>query len=290
MKVSQKALTRYLVEIRECENWLKSKRQSWTRDTLDNKVTKYTTYLYESEADLSQASYLIYGLQLLHCDVVKQNFLVNAKLALSGWRKQSPGQMRVPVPEEFLFDLMQYGIDINRVDVSMALLIQYDGYLRPSECLTLTRDHICEPQGRKYPRWGLIIAPSTLHQTTKTGESDDSILLGDKAHDRWVKECLRCFFELWSMNFFPDISLPSYESFCRQACEKLGYKCACVMPHIIRHSSASNDVYHGRRTLAEVQKRGRWAAKKSVSRYEKHAFLLAQWRQVCPSRRQAVEA
>ena len=142
MKVSQKTLTRYLLEIREFESWLKSKRQRWTRDTVDNKVTKYITHLYETDADFSQASYLIYGLQLLHCDVAKQAFLVNSKLALSGWRKQSPGEMRVPVPEEFLFDLMQFGIDNNRVDISMAMLIQYDGYLRPSECLTLTKDHV----------------------------------------------------------------------------------------------------------------------------------------------------
>jgi hypothetical protein len=40
----------------------------------------------------------------------------------------------------------------------------------------------------------------------------------------------------------------------RLACSKLQYKTACMTPHVIRHSAASNDSYHRRRNLAEVQK------------------------------------
>ena len=99
MKVSQVTLTRYLKQIEEFEAWIQYKHQRLTESNLDKKVTNYITYLYESEAELTKASYLIYGLQLLKCECPRDAFLVNAKQALSGWRKQNPGQMRIPVPE-----------------------------------------------------------------------------------------------------------------------------------------------------------------------------------------------
>lgn len=61
------------------------------------------------------------------------------------------------------------------------------------------------------------------------------------------------------------------------------------MPHVVRHAAASNDRYHQRRTLLEIQKRGRWQAKASVSRYEKHALLLSSWRQAADRRRKTIE-
>ena len=63
-------------------------------------------------------------------------------------------------------------------------------------------------------------------------------------------------------SLFPELSLSFFEHWCRSACSSLQYKTACVMPHVIRHSAASNDSYHRRRNLAEVQKRGRWESKK----------------------------
>lgn len=133
LKVSQCTLTRYLNQIREFEEWAKSKKSKITEQNLDMRVTQYLTQLFDTDAEMSKASYLIYGLQLLHCKVDKNAFLVSAKQALSGWRKRDPGQMRVPVPEEFLHDLMHLAIQDERLDVAMAMLIQYDGYLRPSK-------------------------------------------------------------------------------------------------------------------------------------------------------------
>lgn len=39
----------------------------------------------------------------------------------------------------------------------------------------------------------------------------------------------------------------------------------------------------------EVQKRGRWECKKSVSRYSKHALLLHQWKQAPLNRKDVIE-
>ena len=287
--MGQSTLSRYLRCIADFEAWLKDRQKKRNAQNLDMQVNRYITWLYDQDAELSVASYLIYGLQLLQCDVHKDSFLVNSKQSLAGWRKKEPGSMRVPVPEEFLFDAMDLALEQQKLDVAMAILIQYDGYLRPSECLTLTRDNVVAPQGKKYPHWAIIIAPSALHQTTKTGEADDSILLGDRPHNKWVGECLHLYLAHCGFELFPTLSLHSFELWCKQACQQLKYHSQCIMPHVIRHSAASNDAYHSRRHLNEIQKRGRWAARKSVTRYEKHALLLSQCRQITPSRKKIVE-
>lgn len=287
LKVGQKTLNRYLQCIRDFENWCKNV-YARNSGTLDSRVTRYITYLYDQDAELSEATYLVYGLQLLRCQEPKEQFLVGSKLALAGWRKQSPGAMRLPVPEEFIFDLGTLALEQGRVDIAVLLCIQYDGYLRPSEAITLTKEHVTSPQGRRYPHWGLIIAPSSLKETTKTGNSDDSILLADRPHNRWMRDCMRLYMKHVDAELFPRLSLSQLESWCRQACTQLQYKTSVVMPHVLRHSGASNDAYHNRRPLNEIQKRGRWQARSSVSRYEKHSLLLAQWRQCAVGRKQVI--
>ena len=288
LKVSQKTLNRYLDSIQQFEGWATAKKINFTGGRLDRAVNKYLHFLFDDDAELSEATYLVYGLQLLKCTVPKHDFLTVSKQSLSGWRKQQPGSMRVPVPEEFVFDLGQFALDNHRTDIAMMLAIQYDAYLRPSEALSLTKKHVGFPQGKRYPHWSLVIAPSTLRQTTKTGKSDDSILLADLSHNSWMKECMKLFVAQTGDHLFESLTLGQLESWCKQACTTLGYSSACVMPHIVRHAGASNDMYHKRRSLAEIQKRGRWTSKSSVSRYEKHALLLKQWEQVAPSRKTVV--
>ena len=64
------------------------------------------TWMFDHEdVEPWAATYLVYGLQLLRCDVAKQDFLPNSKEALAGWKKLRPGSTRLPVPEEFIYDI-----------------------------------------------------------------------------------------------------------------------------------------------------------------------------------------
>ena len=47
----------------------------------------------------------------------------------------NPGKMRMPVPEEFLWNLGTLAVREGRLDVAMNLTLQYDGDMRPLECL-----------------------------------------------------------------------------------------------------------------------------------------------------------
>ena len=261
-KVSQKTLAAYYNRIRTFEDWARRRRQRVTKANLDKQVTSCLTWLSEGEeTDPSAGAYLVYGLQLLRCSVPKNTFLVNAKEALAGWRKQMPGRMRAPVPEEFIFDLATHAFETGHLDITMAILLLYDTYLRPSECLGLTLDHLAAPQGQRYKHWAIVVAPSALGETTKTGEVDDSVLVADLGDRDWLRQALTARVARCSGPLFPKLTLSRLEQFCKKACRDLLYKSCCVMPHILRHSGASNDVFHKRRKLEEVQKRGRWQEK-----------------------------
>ena len=290
LKVSQKTLHRYLQCLHDFEAWAKQHHRKVNENSLDRTVSAYLAHLYKEDAEYSVASYLVYGLQLVRCKVAKHDFLVSSKLSLAGWRKSEPGSMRVPVPEEFLYDFGLHALDTGRLDIAVALVIQFDGYLRPSECLGLTKAHVNPPHGKRYPHFSLVIAPSALQQTTKTGKTDDSIVLGDKVHNKPVNEVMRLWLLRCGEQLFQNLSLSQFEDWCKKVSVVLRYKSNCVMPHVVRHAGASNDRYHNRRSLHEIQKRVRWAAKSSVARYERAALLLSAWKQADSSRFKIIES
>ncbi|CAE7187344.1 unnamed protein product [Symbiodinium necroappetens] len=275
----------YHKHVREFEAWARAHRHRVTNKNLDRLVTLYLNFLEEDEEiQPSSGAYVIYGLQLLRNTGPKHEFLSNAKEALSGWKKIQPGGMRLPVPEEFIFDLGLLALHQQRGDLAFALALQYDTYLRPSELLSLTLDHVGYPAGGRYNKWSLVIAPSALGERTKQGTSDDSVMIADRADRRWLSEAMALYVGKCKHELFPQITLAFYERWCAKSCEQLSYRSACIMPHILRHSGASNDMFHKRRSLNEIQKRGRWQARKSVARYEKHALLLKRWEQASPKR------
>eukprot|EP00438_Fugacium_kawagutii_P016242 Skav225368 [mRNA] locus=scaffold476:95907:101244:- [translate_table: standard] len=237
-RVSQVTLSRYLACVENFRKWARMRKKRYDANNLDSTVNLYITELYKHDMEFSAASYLIYGLQLLECDVNKDDFLVMSKKGLAGWKREAPGGMRLPVPEEFIWDAATLALEQNREDIAVALSLQFDGYLRPSECLSLTCDQVTGPQGKKYPHWSVIIAPSTLQQTTKTGKTDDSVLLGDLPHHAWLKDVLKLWMHRRQGPLFPQLTLSYYERWMRQANYTLGYNVECLKPHVIRHRLA----------------------------------------------------
>ena len=127
-------------------------------------------------------------------------------------------------------------------------------------------------------QWGIVVAPSSLNERTKTGQTDDSLLVADVAH-AWLKDALALIYDKKAANttpIFPKWSLAQYDQAVASSVKALGLQKLGICPHVWRHSGASNDRQLRRRTLAGVQKRGRWASAKSTARYEKEAMVLQQ--------------
>lgn len=170
------------------------------------------------DCEISASAYLAYGLQLLRCNTNKDDFLTESKEALKGWRKRRPGNMRLPVPEEFVFDLATLALDEGRIDIAMLLVIQMDAYLSPSEALDLTKNHLAAPNGRRYPFWDLVVAPADLGDQTKTGTSDNSVLLGDLTHNKWIGPAFKFFVNASLHYLFEIVNLAYYERWLQAAC------------------------------------------------------------------------
>ena len=288
LKVTPSTLHRYQCSIRDFETWAAGKKLAVNKGNLDQRVNQYLTHLFMHGAETSAGTYLVFGLQLLRCEGDKKAFLPISKESLTGWRKQRPGSMRLPAPEEIVFDFAYAALEEDRADIAMALLLQYDCYLRPSECLGLTKDHLAAPVGGRYRHWAIIIAPFELQQASKTGSYDDSILVADKPDRAWLSSALTMFCKMSEHELFPNLNLSAYERWFHVTGRNLSYKSSVVMPHVLRHSGASNDVFQRRRDLRAVQKHGRWKARSSVSRYEKAGLLVKRWSEASASRRQTI--
>jgi hypothetical protein len=279
--VTKPTLTKYLQAIQYFEEWCQRQSHRFrTPAQVDRAMTLYLTDEYELGEKSWNGSHLVFGHQLLRNKGPDKDYLPEAKKALKAWKKRTLHQMRTPVPEEIVLSMGDALLDDEEIDVAVALSLQLDGYFRPSEIAELKTRQVMPPAmgaGPAYAKWGIVLAPQALGATTKTGQTDDSVLVGDVAHE-WLHDVLQLQVRGKTKNqkLFPNLNLRSYEGHLARVSKTMQLP-VYVSPHVVRHSGASNDRFHKRRSLLQIQKRGRWASTKSMLRYEKEALLLAAW-------------
>jgi hypothetical protein len=285
-KVTSNTLVRYHAALSEFDKWAKkNKRGGNTHTTLDHSIVEYMRQQYEDGHQSWEGSYLVFGYQLLRYTGVDSACLPESKKALKGWKTGAPGKMRLPFPEEVVLDVADFAVESQQGEAALAIALQLDGYFRPSEAIYLTAGQIMPPArkaGKAYAKaWGVVLAPSEGEKPTKTGHFDDSVLIGDIQHE-WLGPMLETIVrgKKPEDRIFPSLTLASYERLFRDAMQKRFNNCIHATPHSVRHSGPSNDRFHKRRSLLQIQKRGRWASPKSVARYEKEALLLGIWRSI----------
>jgi hypothetical protein len=111
-------------------------------------------------------------------------------------------------------------------------------------------------------------------------ERRHSVLVAD-VHMQWLTELLDAAVKGKKKDeqLFATLTLPKYEASFVKFCVARGYTTAGIFitPHTVRHAGASNDRFHKRRSLKEIQKRGRCAAPASVNQHGKEALILSAW-------------
>ena len=298
LTITDAALERYVGAAEDFYTWcsehrlLDMRRATWRR-----KVPAVLSYLAQMEAErrpLPDGKAVVFGLQKLEADGDRAP-LKAAKEALAGWAKKAPPRMRRPVPEELVSllsqDLLSGGNrapTAARVFAAAANMLLLDTYVRPGALLELTPGHLARPAprlGGMYARfWSLVLAPQESGKFTKTGEQDDSVLVGDRGRS-WLGDMLNLLSSIAGdpqALLFP-ISLNQYETLLRQSSTRLNLPMGMLTPHVIRHTGASADKFKRRRTLRQIKKRGTWRADKSVARYEKEGLILFSAKELSPS-------
>ncbi|CAE8629437.1 unnamed protein product, partial [Polarella glacialis] len=253
-KVTSNTLARYSSALEEFDTWAKKNKRGLGPKQLDASMVEFM-----------QQHYLVYGHQLLRHTGLDSSCLPESKKLSKAGR---------PELQEVILDVTDFALGAGNGEAAMAIALQLDGYFRPSEVLNLTVKQVMPPArkaGRAYAKaWGIVLAPAEDEKPTK-----------NRAHE-WLEPILALLIKNKTPEdkLFPSLSLASYERLFRDAMQKRYNKCIHVTPHAVRHSGPSNDKFHKRRSLLQIQKRGRWASPKSVARYEKEALLLSIWRAI----------
>ena len=202
--------------------------------------------------------------------------LPRAWRALKGWLLKTPGRSRRPQPWCFWAAI---AADLNRrglLDMALYVLLLVSCYLRPSEALGLRRGDLIAPARGASRYWSLLIFQEHRERRSKTGTSDNSIPVDFEEVRPWIGQALEAVAGGDPDDFVFSFSYPDVVAEFERSVSNLGIKSVGRDRKVLymgRHSGPSIDVASRRMPLLEVQKKGRWAAFKSVQRYEKAGRL-----------------
>ena len=202
--------------------------------------------------------------------------LPRAWRALKGWLLKTPGRTRKPQPWCFWAAV---SADLNRrghLDMALYVLLLVSCYLRPSEGLGLRRGDLMAPARGVSHWWSLLIFQEHRERRSKTGTSDNSIQVDFEEVRDWIGQALEVVSAGDPDEFVFSFSYPDVVAEFERSVSNLGIKSVGQNRKVLymgRHSGPSIDVARQRMPLLEVQKKGRWAAFKSVQRYEKAGRL-----------------
>lgn len=280
--------------------WCHEHRRSMVGDQIDSSMEAYFEHLYLNGETAYEARMTLYGVAWEHKMITRDiNVLPCAKEALRGFVKAAPERTREPLPWAAALLICHDMIltdGLPGLHAARALVTGFDGYVRPSELLMTRRSQVTtRPAGQsRYPQVALRLAPTPSGEDdeharpTKTGQFDDTIVFGDSASSSagrgQVAKLLQRLKATTSANtmLFP-LTLNEFEKLFNSALHRLELQHLRVTPHCMRHGGPSEDYAQGLRTLADIQKRGRWMSTCSVRRYEKSARLLSQLGKIPPA-------
>ena len=296
-RVSPRTLALYQKSHNEFLEWTRWHGRSFTdtdEEGRDNAMLDYMHYLFFLGEPAYAARMALFG----HIHVANLNskdplVLPLSRQGLRGYGVAAPEQQRDPLPWEaavLIADFLARRGDPQSLDAARAVVILYDGFLRPSELLGLRccDIHVLGRRtGARYGKVATTIRPSAVDDgslplpRTKAGDYDDTVTFGDTASASAgrgfvapllmaLKAAKRGTQRLLSL------TLPQLDQCFADAVAALGLQRLRATPHCCRHGGASTDFSLKVRSLDEVQRRGRWKAHSSVRRYEKAGRLTRQ--------------
>ena len=303
-KVKPKTLEMYSEAVESFLAWAhRSKLQTHTHNLADNNICRYLHKLCEDGATYTEASYTVFGWILLKSrdHIPDKMKLPVSRQALKGWKSRYPGKSKAGI-DLALWDLIALACCRQKQFlVACGILIQGDTYLRPSELFELTADHLIPPrQNHSKKSWGLMVGLFETGVPTKAGEFDDCVILNTPSRmdvNQVVAGLSKCR-QIKGDHILYPLTVAQYNRQIKLAAEKVGLGHLNLSAHFLRHSGPSHDIYHGLRSLQEVQLRGRWKAPNSVSRYRKPGRMLLQqkglskslWRKAEKARPQVIQS
>jgi hypothetical protein len=192
---------------------------------------------------------------------------------LKGWRRLCPGRSKKPHGWPVWKAIAVERARLGSVRAGIFTLVMVAAYLRIRELLSLTVASLMAPTNQGVRYWTLLLFPAEFEERSKTGQADDTIALDCEA----IQFLNPCFAQLARQDPTESLLGMAYLDFYRlfmKVSLTLGLP---TRPSEGRHSGPSIDRAMKTRTPEEVRRLGRWAALKSVGRYEKSGRLNQTW-------------
>ncbi|CAK0809711.1 unnamed protein product, partial [Prorocentrum cordatum] len=135
------SLERYGTAVREFFDWATRSddlRQA-PESVIDQKMCKYFDVLMSHARHAAEGRYTLWGYLTFfpRSDIAKSARLSMAREAMKGWVRRFPGSSRHPWPLSVFYLFMSVFLRDKHTEAAVALAIQVDAYLRPSEICEL---------------------------------------------------------------------------------------------------------------------------------------------------------
>ena len=283
-RVREPTARRYKQEVDDLrEHFPKLALETLAPESLDECVVEYLEHLYFLGDSHSRGDYLFASLSFFLPEGLTFQ-LKRTRRALKGLRRLAPGTSRAPLPWLAVMAMAGAALHASDWEFAVMLMLQFVCYLRPSELTGLIAGQLVRPRSSSQP-WGILLAPQELGRTSKTKQFDESVLVDWKniAGLRHALERLRTARRdeelLWHT------SQAEYSKKFKLYAEMSEVHVLGAHPYSVRHGGASFDALNAKRSLLEIQHRGRWLSEASVRRYNKHARLLKEEERMTPASR-----
>ncbi|CAK9070805.1 unnamed protein product [Durusdinium trenchii] len=234
---------------------------------VDTGLVKYFEMKFTEGEGSHVGDYALAALLDRHPEFGKNGFrkIPHAWRALKGWRKLCPSRSRLAYPLPLWCGIAWRMIARGHLQKGVFNLLQLSTYHRPSTLLKLKKMGLVPPTSGVTGTWSILTSLTETSDISKTGTKDDAVLLDSPFLD-FIEPVLRRLAKgpplapVWTFTY------PEYLEVFNQCAKDLKVE---VVPYQARHSGPSIDYAAKLRTLEEIRKRGNWASRKSVTRYEK---------------------
>jgi hypothetical protein len=202
-----------------------------------------------------------------------QGQLPRAARALKAWRQLDPGGAGEAIAAEMVVCmadwLQQQGGD-DEQQAAEIMLVSFDTYARQQDIFQLRAADVTVVRSKVHKLTvALQFGVSARGERAKTGTDQGVIVDYDFVQQLLIKrKALRAD----DQRLF-SISRATFHEWYYKAAQELQVE--LPPPHSLRHAGPSRDAYTKYRPLAEIQKRGRWEAASSVTRYAKPSWYAA---------------
>jgi hypothetical protein len=249
-----------------------------TEKELDEALCDFADHLYLNGEGNDAGQKLKAAIEFVRPEAMRKGelHLPRFKRSLKGWRKLAPSQTRLPMIEFVKSSISAIMLHTGHRMMALFNELTFSTYARPGEMMKIQAVDVVE-RNRQFHHHVVVVAPFEREESSKSGIYDEVLILDDSRMmglgDIVVAESKKALKERGDEAKMWSFSAAQYLKVWRACVQVLQVEAVAESPYQNRHGGASRDHLLKLRSVAEIQRRGRWAADASARVYDKPGRL-----------------